>query len=725
MKSVFNYRLSQLAVASCVAAAFCASASAQTPFAYYNFNDPVGADTLADSEGSFDATYAGAGTASYGEGILGGAWRGTGSEDDYFRTADLTALSGVEDLSISVWVNPSTTALFDGLVTTRSAETNLGDVDNPASGNFGLNQQANDLIDARVQNGPTSSNGTDTAAGSLPVGQWTHLGYTYDGFDGETKVYLNGTLAVTATGLPLDTDWVTGGVWSIGNDADVDNREFNGRIDDLAIFDTLVTAGQFSTIATNGNNGIAFDGTMNALPGDVDGSGGVTIDDYDIIRSNLFNNVSDGVTQTRGLGDLTNDGLVGLADFRQWKENFGGSATTVPEPNSLFLVATFGLITLVAFRRGATRSVVGCTAVLAVSLAGAPASAQTVVATVDQASGLVTVANTEAGTNDASFDGYQFTSGNSLLDSAAWANFTDVQLVAGWQILSTPDDTRVAEALTAAGGISTFPGAGSPINFGNLFDPSAVIDAQLAAGLGVNVLDVGFGFLEPGNSTLTNGTISYVGETVTNNLVVKVDSSGNAVVENESPFNVTIDGFLLSSAASLDASWDGSSTLNGMGWDIGNASASALGQVNSVGSITLDAAVNGVVQAGGAVELGNVFVPGSDEDLQFNFVRVGENDGNGFLGAVEYAPVESLVGDYNDDGVVDAADYTVFRDNLNTATTIPNDTTPGTVAEEDYTVWSGNYGAGTAPSFGTAVPEPTTFGLALLGGVAMLRRRTR
>ena len=50
-------------------------------------------------------------------------------------------------------------------------------------------------------------------------------------------------------------------------------------------------------------------------------------------------------------------------------------------------------------------------------------------------------------------------------------------------------------------------------------------------------------------------------------------------------------------------------------------------------------------------------------------------------------------GDYNDNGTVEAADYVTWRNVLNTPTTLPNDTTPGTVTPADFDVWRTNFGA--------------------------------
>ncbi len=51
-----------------------------------------------------------------------------------------------------------------------------------------------------------------------------------------------------------------------------------------------------------------------------------------------------------------------------------------------------------------------------------------------------------------------------------------------------------------------------------------------------------------------------------------------------------------------------------------------------------------------------------------------------------------LPGDYNNDGLVNLADYTVWRDNLGSTAALANDNTPG-VDSTDYTVWKNNFGA--------------------------------
>lgn len=77
-------------------------------------------------------------------------------------------------------------------------------------------------------------------------------------------------------------------------------------------------------------------------------------------------------------------------------------------------------------------------------------------------------------------------------------------------------------------------------------------------------------------------------------------------------------------------------------------------------------------------------------------------------------------GDYNNNGIVDASDYAVWRKRLGQNVTLPNDTTPGTVTAADYTVWRTNFGKVASGSGSGAllaageVPEPTSGLLAVM-----------
>ncbi|TWT32305.1 hypothetical protein KOR34_40670 [Posidoniimonas corsicana] len=91
--------------------------------------------------------------------------------------------------------------------------------------------------------------------------------------------------------------------------------------------------------------------------------------------------------------------------------------------------------------------------------------------------------------------------------------------------------------------------------------------------------------------------------------------------------------------------------------------------------------------------------------------------------------IGALAGDFNGDGVVDAADYTVWRDNLggDDAIFFGNSNNDGVIDAADYAIWTGNYGsvlAAPAPSAGLGVvPEPAA--LTLLGSLALFGGRRR
>ncbi|QDT67444.1 Extracellular ribonuclease precursor [Planctomycetes bacterium MalM25] len=87
--------------------------------------------------------------------------------------------------------------------------------------------------------------------------------------------------------------------------------------------------------------------------------------------------------------------------------------------------------------------------------------------------------------------------------------------------------------------------------------------------------------------------------------------------------------------------------------------------------------------------------------------------------------VATLAGDYNLDGIVDSADYTVYRDSFGSTVDLAADgDNSGEIDAGDLTVWSDNYGA-TSAAFATAVPEPGGLLLVvtLLVGPASRRQR--
>jgi hypothetical protein len=83
-----------------------------------------------------------------------------------------------------------------------------------------------------------------------------------------------------------------------------------------------------------------------------------------------------------------------------------------------------------------------------------------------------------------------------------------------------------------------------------------------------------------------------------------------------------------------------------------------------------------------------------------------------------------LAGDYNGNGIVDAADYVLWRK----GGPLQNDATPG-VQPGDYDVWRAHFGqpagSGAGASANAAVPEPATLWLLLCGTLTICSRRCK
>jgi T5SS/PEP-CTERM-associated repeat protein len=154
--------------------------------------------------------------------------------------------------------------------------------------------------------------------------------------------------------------------------------------------------------------------------------------------------------------------------------------------------------------------------------------------------------------------------------------------------------------------------------------------------------------------------------------------------------------------------------------------------------------VNGTAQLGGALDvtLSNFSPQAGDEFniLDFNFpsgtfssvnlpaLAAGLSWDTSQLNAKGILSVTGphLAGDYNHDGVVDAADYTVWRDTLGSKTSLVADgNANGVIDAADYDVWKAHFGehAGSGSGSAATVPEPATLAMALIGAIALAGRR--
>ena len=96
--------------------------------------------------------------------------------------------------------------------------------------------------------------------------------------------------------------------------------------------------------------------------------------------------------------------------------------------------------------------------------------------------------------------------------------------------------------------------------------------------------------------------------------------------------------------------------------------------------------------------------------------------------SIEVNMTERVFADYNQDGIVNAADYTVWRDSLGSNSDLDADGDgDGIVDDDDYLIWKLTFGSIVEPGSGYGsldtsafVPEPPTFSLTVFAMAAII-----
>ncbi len=338
----------------------------------------------------------------------------------------------------------------------------------------------------------------------------------------------------------------------------------------------------------------------------------------------------------------------------------------------------------------------------------------------------------------------QFGSGG--LDALRWSSGTlrltgvggltiDAGEVFGAALLLNQNQTlEVDHALSINDGGTLFAGGGLK---------AGSVDIATGAQLFVGSSSQQFGSGLTNHNDLVFADTTVVDGPVTNTATGAITALGNVTFNDAvsgaggfyGPGTITFNGDLSPGASPADVSFEGNIALahaNTLFIELGGTTpGSEYDQLMVAGSATLDGLVD--------VSLINGFMPFGGQ--QFTILTAGNITNNGLALAAADASLFNLIigstsvilqaiglpGDYNQNGIVDTADYVVWRKNQGTTNTLPNDLFGGTIGAAQYDQWRTHFGqtagSGAGATTYAAVPEPATLVMFIMGITVIYSRR--
>lgn len=212
---------------------------------YWKLDEGSGT-TADDSAGTYDGTLKDAVTDNsdgntppqWVNGISGKALEFDGV-DDYVDCGDIDSMDGASKLSISLWMYANALSDYDGLVEKYSVNTARTGI--LLSGSpWG----ENDDLHFQLCNGATTA--LYTIGNYISTGNWYHIVMVFDGTqsgnENRLKAYINGDQKTgDYTGTIPATTADTSASFTIGRDIHASGRYFDGIIDEVAIYDRVLT----------------------------------------------------------------------------------------------------------------------------------------------------------------------------------------------------------------------------------------------------------------------------------------------------------------------------------------------------------------------------------------------------------------------------------------------------------------------------------------------------
>jgi len=160
---------------------------------------------------------------------------------DYISTPIFSELDGLTTLSFSAWIKP----------TSSTTSSILSIQDNSGFEQLSIIRHSTGYLIGKIYSGSTNRRTLTASPNIAPLNVWTHIAFTVDlsqASGSRGKLYINGSDVTSSDSTNQATINTSGGGIYIGKRNVISDLYFNGKLDEIGIWNTALTSTQVSQI---------------------------------------------------------------------------------------------------------------------------------------------------------------------------------------------------------------------------------------------------------------------------------------------------------------------------------------------------------------------------------------------------------------------------------------------------------------------------------------------